>query len=124
MEKIVYEATSHLPLVDFDVNGRLKMEGRAIPEDVNRFFDPLIDFASNLEAESVIFDLNLEYFNTSTSKKLLDLLKQLDSNRMIKELAINWHFEEGDDDNLEMGEIYEECLKRARFKFVELAEVS
>lgn len=123
MDRLYNEPTSYLPLVEFEKNGRLKMEGRSIPENVNRFFDPLFNFVSELQIEDVIFDLNLEYFNTSTSKKLLELLKHIESNNNISNILINWYYEEGDEDSVEMAEIYEDCLLRSEFKYHKYAEL-
>jgi hypothetical protein len=71
-----------------------------------------------------MFDINLEYFNTSSSKKLLELLKRLDANKQIHSVQVNWHFEEGDEDSVETAEIYEECLNRIDFKYYEYAEIT
>jgi hypothetical protein len=122
MERIVIEPSTHSPLIDFNPDGTLLMEGRSIPENVSRLFDPLIDFAKFLEVEKCTFNLNLEYFNTATSKKLLELFKNLDANNKIGEILINWHFEEGDEDSVEMAEIYEESLRRSKFQYHEHAE--
>jgi hypothetical protein len=122
MNSIYIEPSRHSPLIDFKVNGKLFIEGRSVPEDVNRLFVPLIEFASQLDAEDVVFDINLEYFNTATSKRMLELLKNLDLNNAIKNLTINWHYEADDDDNFEMGHIYEECLTRATFAYKEHLE--
>ncbi|MGD2035452.1 MAG: SiaC family regulatory phosphoprotein, partial [Bacteroidales bacterium] len=79
METIVKEASSHTPMVEFYPDGKLKMEGRSYPEDASQFFDPLISFVSELESNSVILDMNLEYFNTASSKKIMDLFRHLDA---------------------------------------------
>jgi hypothetical protein len=124
MEKIIFEPTSHLPLIDFNPEGGLKLEGRSIPEDASKIYNPLIEFVDQLNVIQVTFDINLEYFNTATSKKLLELLKHLDANNHIKTVLVNWHFEEGDDDSVETAEIYEECLRRTNFRYMEYAEVA
>lgn len=121
MDPILIGATEHSPLVDFDPSGKLLIEGRSIPEDVNKLFVPLFEFASTIEAENVVFDINLEYFNTATSKRLLELLKRLDTNNKIKNFTVNWHYENDDEDSREMGEIYEECLVRANFRYKEFS---
>jgi len=71
MNPILIKPTEHSPHVNFDPGGKLLLEGRSLPEDVNKLFAPLIEFASNLKAKNVEFDINLEYFNTATSKRLL-----------------------------------------------------
>jgi hypothetical protein len=124
MEKLLFEPTSHLPLIEFDPEGSLKLEGRSIPEDAGKIYNPLIEFVNQLNVANVIFDINLDYFNTATSKKLLELLKHLDANNQIKTILVNWHFEEGDEDSVETAEIYEECLQRTDFRYMEYAEVA
>lgn len=124
MEQLLSQPTSHLPLIEFNPNGHLKIEGRSIPEDVCILFDPLIYFVQQLENVNVTFDVNLEYFNTATSKKLMELFKHIDANRKIGEVLINWHYEEDDEDSVEMAEIYEECLMRSNFRYLEHAEAA
>jgi hypothetical protein len=68
--------------------------------------------------------VNLEYINSASVKKILDLLKVLDANRNVREIVINWHYEEGDDDTLETGQIFEEMLLRARFYYHEYSEAA
>jgi SiaC family regulatory phosphoprotein len=124
MEKLTSDPTSYLPLIDFSPGGYLKMEGRAIPEDANSLFNPLINFIDQLTVPSVFFDIKLEYFNTASSKKILEMLKHLDSNTKVNDIIVNWHFEEGDEDSVETAEIYEDCLKRIKFRYKEYAEVA
>ena len=122
MEKLITEATTHTPHAEFDPTGRLKLEGRSFPENVAKYFDPLIDFVKNLEVGTVRFDVNLEYFNTASSKKMMDLLKHLDANNHVESVLIHWHYEEGDEDSLETAEIFEESLLRCEFIYHEYAE--
>lgn len=122
MENLIIEARHDTPFVLFDTSGRLKMEGRALPEYPAKFFEPLYDWVKRLQAEKVVFDVKLDYFNTSTSKCLLDLFKAIESNLGIKLVQLNWHYEEGDDENHESGKVYEELLPRIQFKFFQYAE--
>lgn len=122
MENILIEPTSCLPLVDFNMDGNLKLEGRSIPEDATKIYNPLIEFVDQLELNNVTFDINLNYFNTASSKKILELLKHLDANNKIKTILVNWLYEEGDDDSVETAEIYEECLRRTDFRYKQYAE--
>ena len=124
MESIILEASTHTPHIEFSHDGKLKMEGRCFPEDVSIFFDPLISFVSQLESSCVVMDVNLEYFNTASSKKLMDLFKHLDANNNIKTILINWHYEEGDDDSIETAEIFEESLIRSEFRYIEIEDTS
>lgn len=119
MQEIFIPPESYSPRVEFNTNGKLLLEGRSMPEDVFKLFSPLVEFASEINVDTVDFDINLEYFNTSTSKKILELLRALDNNTQILKLNVIWHYEAGDEDSLEMAEIYNEFLNRAQFYFQE-----
>jgi len=69
--------------------------------------------------DKVIMDIKLEYMNSSSSNQLLMILRNLDENSNINELIINWFYEEDDDDALESGQIYEELLQKASFRYHE-----
>jgi hypothetical protein len=124
MEQLAIESSTHTPRVDFSPNGKLKMEGRSFPEDATKFYDPLVAFVTELQAESVSFDINMDYFNTASSRKMMDMFKHLDANSKIGNIIINWHYEEGDEDSIEIAEIFEEALLRCKFRYFEYAEVT
>jgi hypothetical protein len=124
MKAIIIDATHSTPAINFCCDGRMLIEGRSLPEDVNKFYKPLIAWILNLSTETAKLDINLEYLNSASAKKLLELLKSLDANSRIKSLIINWHYEEGDDDALETGQIFEDLLNRAQFRYHEYAEAA
>jgi len=119
MSTVLIEATHSTPAINFCSDGRLIIAGRSSPEDVNKFYKPLIKWIVDLNIESVKLDINLEYFNSGSAKMLLELMKKLDANRSIKSLIVNWHYEEGDEDALEAGQIFEDLVKRAQFRYQE-----
>lgn len=123
MESIVLEPTASSPRVRFLTDGKLLLEGQSLPENVAAFYAPLMEFARTIAIEEVTFDVNLEYFNTATSKTLLELFKATDQNENIGKVEVIWHYEEGDEDSMEMGEIYaEKCPIRSNFRFIMHAE--
>jgi hypothetical protein len=124
MEKLTVASTSYLPLIDFSPEGILKIEGRAITEDATDIFNPLIEFIDHLNVSKVVFDIKLEYFNTAASKKILEMLRHLDINDQINEILVNWHYEVDDDDSVEIAELYEECLRRVDFRYIQYSEVA
>jgi len=95
-----------------------------LPENVSKFYNPLIEWVRMLKAEAVKVDLNLEYLNSASSKKLLEILRSLDDNNSIKVLIINWHYESDDEDSLESGQIFEDLLVKAEFRYHEYSEVA
>jgi hypothetical protein len=119
MEDLQIKPTKNTPLVDFFISGKLVMAGSAFAENSKEFFDPIITWIEELETKSVDFDLILEYINTSSAKKLYELLQKLQSNRKVEQVTINWFFKKWDEDNLETGKILSESLPRITFNYVE-----
>ncbi len=124
MKNINLEPTTSTPAVRFASDGRLLIEGRSLPEDVGKFYNPLIAWVKNLRTEVVKIDLNLEYLNSASSKKVLELLRVLDDNAAIKDLIVNWHYEADDEDALESGQIFEDFLIKAEFRYHEYSEAA
>jgi len=119
MNNLIIDSTINTPAIKFGTDGRLLMEGRSLPENVANFYTPIIEWASLLTAEVVKMDINLEYINSASAKKILELLKVLDANNNIAEFIVIWHYEKDDEDVLENGQIFEELLRRAIFRYQE-----
>ena len=100
------------------------IKGRSLPKDAREFYKDLIEWCINLNAELVIINIIIEYFNSASVKMLLEMLKCLDANNRIKSLIVNWHYEEGDDSVLETGQIFEELLIRIPFRYHEYVEAT
>lgn len=121
MENLQIVSTKKTPEVEFNTNGRLRISGRSIPEDANKFYDQLFEWIYHYCQESIVettFDISLEYFNSGSSKALLAILKALVDSPSKKNITVNWYYEEGDDDILERGEYYESILC-LNFNFIE-----
>lgn len=126
MDSIFIDGTPKTPNVKFDGNsGSLLLKGRSIPENSIEFYKPLVDwldeYAHNPKPKTVC-DIQLEYFNTSSSKCLLDLFKKMEyMNKNGNDIVINWYYEEDDEDMLEAGEDYQSIIN-VPFKMIEMQE--
>lgn len=124
MEDIRIQGTPKTPTVNFiSSEGLLEIKGRSIPENSIEFYKPLIDWIESYaqqpnDASNV--NIQLEYFNTSSSKCILDLFKKLEA--INKTITINWYYEEDDEDILEAGEDYEAIIN-IPFKMIEIEEI-
>lgn len=126
MEPIKIEGTPKTPTVHFDaVAGLVEIKGRSIPENSIEFYKSLIDWLDNYlnnPAKLTTVDIQLEYFNTSSSKCILDVFKKLEAiYKSGHEVIINWYYEEDDEDMLEAGEDYQSIIK-IPFKMCEIEE--
>lgn len=124
MEDLFIQGTDSLPTISFKTNGEFKIKGRALPEDATKFFAPVLDWLGQFSAEEVNLEVNLDYFNTSVSKKLLDVFRAIDLNPDNKTINMKWKYEDGDDEMLESGQIYEELLPRFHFTYHKFAEMT
>ena len=112
MEVITIESSPKTPSIKFDSKqGKLEIKGRSIPENSVEFYKPLVEslerYASAPTAPTQV-DIQLEYFNTASSKCILDVLKKLETiHRQGNQVIINWYYEEDDEDMREAGEDYQ-----------------
>ena len=126
MESISIEGTPKTPTVNFDAaTGKIEIKGRSIPENSIEFYRPLVEWLEEYSKEPqklTTVNIQLEYFNTSSSKCILDVFKKLEAIKKARnEVVINWYYEEDDEDMLEAGEDYESII-RVPFKMIEIVE--
>jgi hypothetical protein len=123
MNPIDLKQTNTTPAIVFSED-KLTISGRSIPLSEAKFYDPFIEWAKDLKLAHLSVDINLEYMNSSSSKKLLQLMKTLDGNPAIQNLVITWYFESGDEELKEQGRIFENLMKHATFRYVKYGENS
>jgi hypothetical protein len=126
MEPINIEGSPKTPSVKFDgEKGIIEIKGRSIPENSIEFYKPLVDWLEDYKdtpMDKTTVNIQLEYFNTSSSKCILDVFKKLEAIHKAKnEVEINWYYEEDDEDMLEAGEDYESII-RVPFKMIEIVD--
>lgn len=126
MENLYKDATPKTPEINFDpVSGVMSIKGRCIPDDPDKFWLPVLNWFESYmmkPVEITTFSINLEYFNIASSKRILFLLYKLnelaEANRQV---SVEWHHRENDEDMFEVGQDYA-YMVRVPFKFVEYVE--
>ncbi|GJM60321.1 MULTISPECIES: DUF1987 domain-containing protein [Persicobacter] len=119
MNIINLEGTEDTPkiLLDKD-NGIFEISGRSLPEDSQGFYQPILDWIGEYENAAnpkTEFVFKLEYFNTASSKLILDVLSALEE---IEGTVIHWYYLEDDEDMQEAGEEFSELVD-LEFEFKE-----
>jgi hypothetical protein len=89
--------------------------GRSIPNDSEKIFRPVLDwfkeYLKNTNPQTTIV-FNLDYFNTSTQKYLIEFLKLISSNQNHNsKFLIEWHYSKDDEDMKMIGEQFENLTK-------------
>lgn len=126
MEVLYLNATPKTPEIEFNSStGVMRIKGRCIPDDADRFWLPILNwFESYMIQPSQVttFQINLEYFNIASSKRILFLLYKLNELSDSKnEVCVEWFHRDTDEDMFEVGQDYA-YMVRVPFKFIEYAE--
>lgn len=116
MEVIKIIGTDDTPSVTLDAqNDLFEISGRSLPEDVAAFYEPILDWLSRYASspnDKTIFNFKLVYFNTASSKLLLDILLKLEEIfEAGNEVLIRWHYPDDDEDMEEAGEEYSDIVE-------------
>jgi len=115
MEKYQNAGSLITPFINLDPeSGTLEIKGRSIPENPIEFYTPLIDaleeYARSPKPVTQV-TLRLEYYNSSSSKCLLEIFKKLERiQESGYDIKINWLYDEQDDGMLSAGEDYQVML--------------
>ena len=116
METLLIEPGHKTPHVLLDEAGYIELKGKSIPENSVQFYKQIFDWLDNYAAnpkESTKVLVQLEYFNTSSSKCILDIFRIMDSihNSGRSKVTIAWLYDEEDEDMMETGEDYQTIVK-------------
>ncbi|MBX3102855.1 MAG: DUF1987 domain-containing protein [Bacteroidetes bacterium] len=115
MEPLKIEPTHKTPKVYFAPQENVfELSGRSIPEDSVGFYKHILDWIDDYGKSPnslTEFNFELEYFNTSSSKNILELLKKLEGiHESGHNVKIYWYYDEDDEDMEETGEDYKALL--------------
>jgi len=106
------ESTDDTPKIHLDKGtGIFEISGRSLPEDAVGFYEPVIEWINAYGKEpnpSTGFAFKLDYFNTASSKLILDILKLL---AKIEGMQILWYAQEDDEEVTGAGEEFSEQVE-------------
>jgi len=99
-------STPYFPSVHFEVSsGRCEISGESYMEEAYKFYLPLINWIKQFteqEKRKITLNIRLIYFNTSTSKCLLDIFEILKKyHQEGGEIEVNWYYDKDDPDMVE-----------------------
>ncbi len=114
MTNINLEGTEDTPKIILDgSNSIFEISGRSLPEDCAQFYKPILEWLDAYSPSAAInFVFKLDYFNTASSKLILDILNRLEKiKEKGKEVKILWYYGEDDEDMQEAGEEFSELVE-------------
>jgi len=116
------EKTQKTPEIFFDSDkGLFKIQGAVFPENSEKFFSPVINFAKEYllsPKPETTLELYIIYFNTSSSKQVYEFIKLFDSAKDRTKVTVNWLYDEDDEDMEETGEEYNNFFTELPFNLL------
>jgi len=110
--------TTPYVLIDEEKN-YMKLEGEAYLEDIVAFFKEINDWLKDYftsDFSEFTFDCAMEYFNSSTTKQLYNMLRLMDKHAIGKNVVVNWLISDEDDHMLiEWGKDFQEEMENLQF---------
>ncbi len=116
MQHLRIERTKYTPYIDLDAQkGTITMAGKSYPENTFEFYEPVMEwieeyFQKYAKAKTIV-NLEIIYFNSSSSKLFFDLFDLLEEATRDHEIEINWIYDEENEAALEAGEDFQEDLE-------------
>jgi hypothetical protein len=105
-ESLIKEPSKRTPWIILEP-GKIFIMGRSIPDNPNEFFRPVYDYISKYareHTEKSRIDLGFEYINTSSTKWIFTILRELSElNEISDNASVTWYYERGDEDMGELG---------------------
>lgn len=116
------QATNESLEVNLDKEmSRFEFYGKSLPENPNEFFEPILKWFREYVKEpnkETILVFKMEYFNTASSKRILDILSicyEIHKNK--QSIFVNWFYHFNDEDMKETGESFSEIV-HLPFKYI------
>ncbi len=123
MENLVLDETKYTPRITLDAsNGIIELRGKSYPENTFEFYRPMMEwlesyFDGNAKEKTVV-NMEIIYFNSSSSKLFFDFFDLLDEVKEKYEIEINWIYDEENESALEAGEDFLEDFEDLPIKLV------
>ena len=99
-----------VPKVHFDAStGVCELSGESSIENTLDFYGIMLSWLDSYmkNGNSIIFNFKLTYFNTSSSKGILELMKKLKNYMELgSDVKVNWYYDKDDETILEEGQDY------------------
>jgi molecular chaperone DnaK (HSP70) len=100
----------------------MKVEGRSFQENVVEFYTEINDWLDGYlltDFGTLTFDCMIEYFNSSTTKLLMNMLIKMDKYASAeKKIIVNWIADRQNDIMIECGEDFKDEMENVEFNLI------
>jgi hypothetical protein len=123
MESLKLEATKYTPEISLDPSGTISLVGKSYPENTFEFYAPVMEWLEEYfnanAAETTVVNMEIIYFNSSSSKLFFDFFDLLDENASENKIEVNWIYDEENESAQEAGEDFIEDFEDLNIKLVQ-----
>jgi hypothetical protein len=121
MQNLTIEETKYTPEIELKTDGNFSIKGKSFPENTFEFYEPVMDwlyeYFQNPKPKTTL-NLEILYFNSSTSKLFFDLFDIFDKNRNKTDITINWIYDKENESIEEAGEDFIEDFENLNINLV------
>ncbi|RXJ57915.1 DUF1987 domain-containing protein [Candidatus Marinarcus aquaticus] len=122
MNNLIIEATKYTPAINLNAQtGHIKMEGKSYPENTFEFYEPIMswmkEYFSRPQIKTIV-ELEIIYFNSSSSKLFFDFFDLIEENRDKSDIEIRWIYDKENESALEAGEDFKEDFESLNFNLL------
>jgi len=123
MQNLKLEATKYTPEINLDPSGTISLVGKSYPENTFEFYAPMMEWLEEYfngnAADTTVVNMEIIYFNSSSSKLFFDFFDLLDENASENKIEINWIYDEENESAEEAGEDFIEDFEDLNIKLVQ-----
>ena len=123
MQNLKLEATKYTPKINLDAGGTVSLVGKSYPENTFEFYAPMMEwlkeyFNGNAAVKTIV-NMEIIYFNSSSSKLFFDFFDLLEENVGNNTIEVNWIYDEENESAEEAGEDFIEDFVDLKIKLVQ-----
>ena len=122
MNNFKLEATKYTPEINLDIDGTISLVGKSYPENTFEFYEPMMSWLEKYfeenPAETTVVNMEIIYFNSSSSKLFFDFFDLLEENSKNNTIEINWIYDEENESAEEAGEDFIEDFEDLNIKLI------
>ena len=122
MENLTIAETKYTPTITLNTSGTISLVGKSYPENTFEFYAPMMswlqEYFETSAASLTTVNLEITYFNSSSSKLFFDFFDLLEENNGDHAIKINWIYDEENESAEEAGEDFIEDFEDLDIKLV------
>jgi hypothetical protein len=120
MDNLIIRKTDYTPEIILNTNGNMSFRGKSYSENVFEFYAPIMnwieEYFKNNHTNQTIINMEIIYFNSSSSKQFFDFFDILDEANENNDIKINWICNKNNEYAQDSGEMFQEDFENLKIE--------